>query len=119
MNHKIASVSLIAGLLLGGCQLGGMFGGNDSPGQPKRLIGATEYQCENGKRFHVRLENNGATAWLIHPDRELALAKQVNTTRYSNGATTLEINDQDATLKDDPNVTYSGCKAAVKAEGKS
>jgi membrane-bound inhibitor of C-type lysozyme len=87
-----------------------MLGGSDGPSQPKRLINATEYQCENGKRFYVRLENNGGTAWVIYPDREVALAKQADATRYSNGVALLEINGGTASLKDD-SLVYGACQA--------
>lgn len=87
---------------------------DEGPGQPKRLAGATEYQCEGGKRFYVRLADNGNTAWLIYPDREVALAKQASATRYSNGVATLEINGAEATLKEGPTIAYNGCKAAGK-----
>lgn len=90
------------------------WGDKSSPGQPKRLADATEYQCEGGKRFHVRYADNGNTAWLIYPDREVSLAKEASATRYTNGIAVLEINGADATLKDGPAVTYTGCKAAGK-----
>jgi membrane-bound inhibitor of C-type lysozyme len=120
MSYKAVSVSLLAltGLMLGGCSSMSVdkvwpFGKEEGPGQPKRLMNATEYQCEGGKRFHVRMADNGNTAWLIFPDREVALAKQDAATRYSNSVATLEINGTEATLKDGT-VSYTGCKAAGK-----
>jgi membrane-bound inhibitor of C-type lysozyme len=120
MSCKVVAVPLLtlASLMLVGCSSMSVdkvwpFGKEEGPGQPKRLANATEYQCEGGKRFHVRLEDNGNTAWLIFPDREVALAKQASATRYSNGVATLEINGAEATLKDGA-ATFNGCKAAGK-----
>lgn len=121
MSYKMLSASLlsVASLMLGACSSMSVdtvwpFGKDEGPGHPKRLAGATEYQCESGKRFHVRLADNGNTAWLIYPDREVALAKQASATRYSNGVAALEINGAEATLKDGPSIAYNGCKAAGK-----
>lgn len=111
MNHNMANVSLLgACLMLAAC---GMFGKEKETGQPKRLMNATEYQCEGGGRFHVRMEDKGNTAWLLYPDREIALAKQESSTRYSNGVVLLEIKGTEATLQDGT-TTFNGCKAAGK-----
>lgn len=121
MRQSVSIVSLLtAALALSACSSMDMSMDKvwpfkeEGPGQPKRLAGTTEYQCEGGKRFHVRLADSGNTAWLIYPDREVALAKQASATRYSNGVATLEINGSDATLKDGPSIAYNGCKAAGK-----
>jgi membrane-bound inhibitor of C-type lysozyme len=90
------------------------FGDESSPSQPKRLANTTEYQCEGGKRFHVRYADNGNIAWLIYPDREVSLAKDSSATRYTNGIAVLEINGTEASLKDGPAVAYTGCKASGK-----
>ena len=90
------------------------WGDESSPNQPKRLANAIEYQCEGGKRFHVRYADNGNTAWLIYSDREVSLAKEAAATRYTNGIAVLEVNGAEASLKDGPAVTYTGCKAAGK-----
>lgn len=75
---------------------------------------ATEYQCAGGKRFYVRLIDNGASAWLIYPDREVALTKSSGgATRYSNGVAILDISGAEASLTDGPGITYSGCKATT------
>ena len=70
---------------------------------------ATEYQCDGGKRFYLRFLDNGATAWLIFPDREVGLPKTAKGTDYSNGVAVLEINGNEARLTDG-NISYSGCK---------
>jgi membrane-bound inhibitor of C-type lysozyme len=90
------------------------FGDKETPNQPKRLVNATEYQCEGGKRFHVRYDDKENGAWLIFPDREVFLSKEGSAARYSNGIAVLEINGAEATLKDGPTSSYQGCKAAGK-----
>lgn len=75
---------------------------------------ATEYQCAGGKHFYVRLVDNGATAWLIYSDREVALSKAAGATlRYSNGVAVLDITGSDAALNDGPGIAYSACKATT------
>jgi membrane-bound inhibitor of C-type lysozyme len=120
MSYKVVTLPLLtlASLMLGACSSMSMdkvwpFGKEEGPGQPKRLANATEYQCEGGKRFHVRMEDGSNTAWLIFPDREVALAKQASASRYSNGVAVLDINGAEATLKDGA-AAFSGCKAAGK-----
>ncbi len=85
---------------------------NTSAGKPTN---ANEYQCEGGKRFYVRLLDNGNTAWLIYPDREVGLTKAASTAgaRYSNGVAVLVINNNEATLNDGAKISYTGCKATV------
>lgn len=107
-------LSLFLFLALTGC--GGismkdipLVGGNSSP-QAKVPANATEYQCANGKKFYVRMLDNGSTAWLIYPDREVGLPKASSGNRYTNGVAVLEINGNEATLNDGPAIAYSGCK---------
>lgn len=122
MRQKFATGVLLMGtLMLNACSSMDMsmdkvwpFGKDEGTGQPKRLANATEYLCESGKRFHVRMAENGNTAWLIYPDREVALSKQASSPRYTNGVAVLEINGAEASLKDGPTVSYTGCKAAGK-----
>jgi membrane-bound inhibitor of C-type lysozyme len=118
MSYKVVAVSLLALAGLSACSSMSVdkvwpFGEEEGKGQPRRLANATEYQCEGGKRFHVRMADGGNTAWLIFPDREVALAKQAASTRYSNGVAVLEINGAEATLKDGA-ATFNGCKSAGK-----
>lgn len=84
--------------------------GGSSSSQAKVPANATEYQCSNGKKFYVRMQDNGSTAWLIYPDREVGLAKASSGNRYTNGVAVLEINGTEATLNDGPTIAYSGCK---------
>ena len=120
MSYKVVAIPLLAlvGLTLSACSSMSVdkvwpFGKDEGPGQPRRFANATEYQCEGGKRFHVRMADSGNTAWLIFPDREVALTKQASATRYSNGVAVLEINGSDVTLKDGA-ATFKGCKSAGK-----
>ncbi|HEY3328171.1 MAG TPA: MliC family protein [Novimethylophilus sp.] len=106
-------------LLLSGC--GGMnvwpFDGEKSHGPTLAPSNATLYQCDGGKHFYLRYIDTGNTAWLIYPDREVALAKGTASaagTRYSNGIAVLEIKGNDATLTDGPAISFTGCKLAGK-----
>lgn len=76
---------------------------------------ATEYQCNGGKRFYVRMMDNGSTAWVILPDREVGLSKSPtgSGTRYTNSIAVLEINSTETTLNDGPKISFSGCKAVT------
>jgi membrane-bound inhibitor of C-type lysozyme len=85
------------------------------PGGSSGPANATAYSCDAGKRFHVRLMDNGATAWLILPDREVRLEKSVGGNVYSNGITTLDLSGSEALLKDSGKTTHSGCKTGAKA----
>lgn len=90
------------------------FDGKSAPPQARTLSNATEYQCNGGKRFYVRYVDNGASAWLIYPDREVSLAKASSGSGYTNGVAVLEINGNEATLNDGPTIAYNGCKAISK-----
>ncbi|GBG15791.1 uncharacterized protein NMK_3403 [Novimethylophilus kurashikiensis] len=90
--------------------------GSDQPAGRSGPPNATEYQCDGNKRFFVRYADNGSTAWVIYPDREVALTKGATGTRYTNGVAVLEVNGAEASLKDGPNINYSGCKMPAKAK---
>lgn len=122
VNRFMRTALLAAGIsaMLTGCS--GMkvwpFGGDKTDeltGQPKN---STEYQCEGGKKFYVRMLDHGKTAWVILPLREVALPSVVSASgaRYSNGITTLDTKGNEATLQDGPDNSYKACKAAVKTE---
>ena len=89
------------------------FGGDTVQERSRAPANATEYQCAAGKRFHVRMLEGGAAAWLILPEREVRLEKvgAEGGTRYSNGIAVLEINGNEATLKDGATISFVGCKA--------
>lgn len=83
-----------------------------SPVAAQGPANATEYQCNEGKHFYVRMLDNGNAAWLIYPDREVSLGKSGTGTRYTNGVATLDINGGEASLVDGP-LKYSDCKVPV------
>lgn len=115
-QRTLRKLLLPAGLvaLLAGC--GGVkvwpFGEDKPAAVPGAPPGATLYQCEGNRRFYLRFEDKGATAWVIYPDREISLPKVAGGNRYSNGVAVLEFGGDAATLDDGPAVSYSGCKAA-------
>jgi len=84
--------------------------------QARNIANATEYQCAGGKHFYVRYMDNGATAWLIYPDREVSLSKASSGSRYTNGVAVLETNGSETTLNDGPAISYSGCKPPAPAK---
>ena len=103
--------------LLAGC--GSMkiwpFGKEETAEQPGQPANSTAYECEGGKKFYVRMLDQGNTAWLILPLREVGLAKTESGSglRYSNGISTLQIKGDEAMLEDGPDNTYKSCKAVV------
>ena len=125
MNNRFIHTTVLAPacltvLLLAGCSSVSVdklwpFDGKSSTAQARTPANATEYQCVNGKHFYVRFLDNGATAWLIYPDREISLTKATGGARYSNGVAVLEINGNETTLTDGPTIAYTGCKTAEKA----
>ncbi len=102
-------------LLLGGCGGGKLwpFGEGQAQGRSNAPANSTEYQCNAGKKFYVRMLDKGNTAWLILPDREVSLAKAASgsVARFSNGISTLSMNGDEATLDVSPAVSLTGCKA--------
>lgn len=120
MKHPITRIAALtlAGstLLLAACSSVGVnlwpFGGGKEQGPSRTPAGATAYACEGGKRLFVRYLDNGAAAWIILPDREFRLNKGTPGAgaRYSNGSTTLEVKDSEATLFDGGKPTHAVCK---------
>jgi hypothetical protein len=120
---RIAGIGLACiPLLLAGC--GDMsvkklwpFGGDTAQERSRTPANATEYQCAGGKRFYLRTLDGGASVWLILPDRELRLDRigGDSASLYSNGIAALQLNGNEATLKDGPAVTFAGCKMAGSA----
>lgn len=94
------------------------FGDDQPQGTAPKYSNATEYQCNNGKHFYIRMMENGNSIWLIYPDREVSLNKSSASTGtlYSNGVAELVINGGDSTLNDGPQIAYTGCKAVMPAK---
>ena len=119
-SRGIAGASLAgAVLLLSAC--GDMnvkkyipFAGDPVQERSRVPANATEYQCAGGKRFFVRTLEGGAAVWLILPERELRLDKLAADSglRYGNGIAVLEINGNEASLKDGAAISLSGCGMA-------
>ncbi len=75
---------------------------------------STAYECDNNKRFYVRMLDKSDAVWLIYPDREVNLDKVAGAgSRYSNGTAVLEINGAETTLDDGANIAYKNCKATT------
>jgi membrane-bound inhibitor of C-type lysozyme len=97
------------------------FGDSKSQELSRKPVGATEYQCNNDRRLYVRYLDNGASAWVIFPEREFRLDKVASAsgTRYSNGIAMLEKDGDDISLRDGPTVAFTGCKPAGDAKSGS
>ena len=117
-----AMLSVALCTLLAGC--GSMkvwpFGEEESlelPGQPPN---STAYECEGGRKFYVRMLDQGNTAWLILPLREVGLAKTESASgvRYSNGISTLHLKGEEAMLEESPDNLYKSCKV-ITAQSKA
>ena len=81
---------------------------------------ATEYRCNNDRRFYARWLENGAAVWVIYPEREFRLDRVATTegTRYSNGVAQLENRDGAFSLRDG-NVAFTGCQTGAEAKAKA
>ena len=97
------------------------FGDGKAQELSRKPVGAIEYQCNNERRLYVRYLDNGASAWVIYPEREFRLDKVASEsgTRYSNGIAMLERNGDEVSLRDGPTVAFTGCKAGGDAKSGS
>lgn len=111
------SLLLLLGSLLSAC--GGFsvwpFGGDDADVRSRGPAGSTEYLCDKGRKFYVKLENAGKAAWLVLPDREVLLNK-TEAGPYSNGITTLALEGEAAKLDDGYKHEYNNCQANLPAK---
>ena len=110
-------------LALAGCGTINLWPFGDSKPQElsRKPVNATEYQCNNDRRLYVRYLDNGASAWVIFPEREFRLDKVASAsgTRYSNGIAMLERDGDEVSLRDGPTVAFTGCKAGGDAKSES
>jgi membrane-bound inhibitor of C-type lysozyme len=92
------------------------FGDDKGADRPRIPAGATEYQCDNGRRLYVRYVDNGKAAWVILPEREFKLNPVISASgaRYGNGIAVLDTKGDEATLSDGPTVTHANCKTGAK-----
>jgi hypothetical protein len=106
---------LAAAAALAGCSSVNLwpFGSSSSQELSRTPANATEYFCNNDRRFYVRFLDNGASVWVILPEREFRLDKVDGaTTRYTNKSAILEINeDKEVSLRDGATLAFTGCKA--------
>ena len=114
---KIASSFWLMGALslaiqLAGCSSIWPFGGGSGERISRVPANATEYQCEGGKRFYMRYLDNGASAWIIFPEREFRLDKVASAsgTRYANASAVLDVAGNEVSLTDGPTAVFKGCK---------
>lgn len=71
---------------------------------------AAAYQCAGGKRFHLRMIDGGAAAWLILPEREVRLERiGGSATRYGKGGLVLDLGTDKSSLVDGATTTYADC----------
>ena len=114
MTRARTPISLCLAALLSGCGSVSLwpFGEPGASEVSRKPANATEYRCEGGKAFYVRILDAGAV-WLIAPDREIRLEKAAGSTVnvYAVGKVRLEIDAQSATLLDPP-AQFLGCKRA-------
>jgi len=72
---------------------------------------STAYQCAGGKLFYLRMLENGASAWVILPEREFRLDRMGgDATRYGNGKAVLTVNADEVSLVDAPALNFTGCR---------
>ncbi len=74
-------------------------------------VNSTAYQCAGGKRFYVRMLENGASAWVILPEREFRLDRVAGEAgRFGNGKAVLTVGSEEVSLVDAPTLSFTGCK---------
>ena len=94
-------------------------------GQPQELsrtpAGATEYRCNNDRRFYARFLDNGNAVWVIFPEREFRLDKvDSSASRYSNRVALLEINEAgEVSLREGATVAFTGCRTGAEAKSET
>ena len=109
------AAALAAVIALAGCGgvtdtlTGGLFGVKEVD-RSRPPESATQYACDGGKSFYLRLRDDAA--WVILPEREFRLDKAAGSSaaHYVNRAASLDIDQGGATLVDAPDISYTGCK---------
>lgn len=115
MHTALRSAAFLAVALAGCGTVTDPFFGVHELDRSRPPSNATQYACDGGKGFYLRLQDGAA--WVILPEREFRLDK-VNASsgaRYANRAASLELRDDGASLVDAPDIAYTGCKPAPKS----
>lgn len=119
MSHPFIRPAAAAAfsVLLAGCGSVNLwpFGSEGMTERSRAPANATEFQCDGGKRFYVRYLEGGAAAWVILPEREFRLDKAEATAgaRYASPNTSLEVNGNEAILRDGPANVYRDCRSVA------
>ena len=88
------------------------FGSSDTPVLSRTPANATEYFCNNDRRFYARFLDNGASVWVILPEREFRLDKADSAGRYTNRVAMMETNEAgEVSLREGTTLAFTGCKA--------
>ena len=104
---------LAAAVALAGCSSVNLWPfGSGSQELSRTPANATEYFCNNDRRFYARFLDNGASIWVILPEREFRLDKADAGGRYTNRSAILEVNEaNEISLRDGATLAFTGCKA--------
>ena len=105
---------LAAAVALAGCSSVNLWPfGSGTQELSRTPAGATEYFCNNDRRFYARFLDNGASIWVILPEREFRLDKvDAATTRYTNKSAIFEVNEaNEVSLREGATLAFTGCKA--------
>ena len=115
MTHVRWIAAAAAIVILQGCSGGwwpfGRSGGEQAGRIPE---GATEYSCAQGRRLIVRYAADAKSAWIIFPDREFRLDRTGSSERYTNGASTLVVQEDGVTLDVEGGNRFEDCRAAKR-----
>jgi membrane-bound inhibitor of C-type lysozyme len=114
-GSRAAASIIVLALALAGCSATEAFFGLKEQERSRAPVNATEYRCDAGKGFYLRMLDDGASAWVILPEREFRLDKAdkaagASGSRYASRVATLELNGNEARLTDEPDIAYTGCK---------
>jgi len=122
MRHLASAFAAVA---LAGCSSVNLwpFGSGETQELSRTPANATEYRCNNDRRFYARFLDNGNSIWVIFPEREFRLDKveSASITRYTNRQAILEVNEaNEISLRDGATIAFTGCTAGgAKPEPKS
>ena len=128
MNHKpklrnwnflLAALAATTAVLAGCSSMSSLWPFGGSQELSRTPAGATEYRCNNDRRFYARFLDNGASVWVIFPEREFRLDKvdAASGTRYSNRTAILEVSENgEVGLRDGATIAFTGCRTGGDAK---